>query len=66
MIKKDISRRNFVKTSALVTGGVWIGGSTHDASARSANEKLNIACIGVGGRGSANVGGVSGQNIIAM
>jgi predicted dehydrogenase len=27
---------------------------------------MNVACIGVGGRGSANVGGVSKENIVAM
>ncbi len=60
------SRRSFIKSSAIATGGVWLGGSIDDLSARSANERLNIACIGVGGRGSANVGGVSSENIIAM
>ncbi|MCH1441123.1 MAG: twin-arginine translocation signal domain-containing protein, partial [Rubripirellula sp.] len=59
------SRRNFLKTSAALTGGYWLGTST-PATAASPNEKLNVACIGVGGRGSANVGGVSGENIVAM
>jgi predicted dehydrogenase len=59
------SRRNFLKTSAALTGGYWLGTSS-DATAASPNEKLNVACIGVGGRGSANVGGVSGENIVAM
>ena len=60
------SRRQFLKNSAAVAGGVWMVGPTVKAETRSANEKLNIACIGVGGRGSANVGGVSSENIIAM
>jgi predicted dehydrogenase len=34
--------------------------------ADSPNEKLNLACIGVGGRGAANVGGVSSQNLVAF
>jgi predicted dehydrogenase len=33
---------------------------------RPPSEKLNIACIGVGGRGEANVGGVRGENIVAL
>lgn len=66
MSRNNSSRRQFLKTSGALAGGVWLGGSTPDVSARSANEKLNIACIGVGGRGGANVGGVSGENIIAM
>ncbi len=60
------TRRDFLKTTGAVAGGYWLGTSIDDVSARSANEKLNIACIGVGGRGSANVGGVSSQNIVAM
>ena len=36
------------------------------ARAASVNEKLNVACIGVGGRGGANVGGVSGENMVAV
>mgnify|MGYP001575883681 CR=1 FL=1 len=35
-------------------------------AAQSPNEKLNIACIGVGGRGSANVKGVKSQNLVAF
>ena len=36
------------------------------AAPRSPNEKLNIGCIGVGGRGAANVDGVAGENIVAL
>jgi predicted dehydrogenase len=35
-------------------------------AAESPNEKLNIACIGVGGRGAANVHGVRSQNLVAF
>ena len=59
------SRRDFLKTSGLVAGGYWLGTAT-TAKAASPNEKLNVACIGVGGRGSANVGGVSGEDIVAL
>jgi predicted dehydrogenase len=33
---------------------------------RNLNEKLNIAIIGAGGRGAANLGGVAGENIVAL
>jgi predicted dehydrogenase len=36
------------------------------AGATPPSEKLNIACIGVGGRGGANLGGVGGENIVAL
>src|SRR3972149_6083138 len=32
----------------------------------SPNSKLNVACIGVGGRGAANVQGVGSENIVAL
>jgi predicted dehydrogenase len=35
-------------------------------SARGANEKLNIAVIGCGGRGAANLDGVRSENIVAL
>jgi len=63
------SRRNFLSQSAAATAGVafFHQSSMHPLSAaESPNDKLNIACIGVGGRGSANVNGVKGQNIVAM
>jgi predicted dehydrogenase len=36
------------------------------ASASSSNDKLNIAVIGVGGRGRANLRSVAGENIVAL
>ncbi len=33
---------------------------------RNLNDKLNIACIGVGGRGGGNLAAVSGENIVAL
>ena len=60
-----LTRRDLLKTSATIGAGLYLGTSSSRAQ-ESPNEKLNIACIGVGGRGSANVGGVSSQNIVAM
>ena len=59
------NRRDMLKTSAVVGAGFWLGGST-PARGQSPNEKLNVACIGVGGQGGANVRGVSGENIVAV
>jgi predicted dehydrogenase len=65
MTTKNNSRRNFLKSSAVACSGLWLGANT-SVQAVSPNEKLNIACVGVGGRGSANVSGVAGENIVAM
>jgi len=58
-------RRDMLKTSAVLGAGVWLSREAVADSA-SPNEKLNIACIGVGGRGEANVKGVSGENLVAF
>ncbi len=62
-----LSRRHVLKSAAATTLGMYHGASTRRVSAaESPNEKLNIACIGVGGRGAANVQGVRSQNLIAF
>ena len=62
MVFRPNRRRVLQSTLALATSAAVIP----DLRAASPNEKLNIACIGVGGRGSANVKGVGNENIVAM
>lgn len=62
---QSISRRRFLKTTAIV------GASTFAAPAilraKGVIEKLNIAVIGAGGRGGANLGAVAGtENIVTL
>jgi predicted dehydrogenase len=59
-------RRHMLKTTAAVGAGFWLGTQAVGRGDDSPNEKLNIACIGIGGRGAANLGGVSGENIVAL
>ncbi len=61
-----ISRRNALKASAAAATGLYLGVAPKTAFSDSPNEKLNIACIGVGGRGGANVSGVASQNLVAF
>ena len=61
-----INRREMLRTAA-VASGVWAtAGTVSGAQSNSPNEKLNIAAIGVGGRGASDVGGVSSENIVAL
>ncbi|MHB0960211.1 MAG: Gfo/Idh/MocA family protein [Pirellulaceae bacterium] len=61
-----ISRRAMLRTAA-VAAGVWTTyGSLSFARSNSPNEKLNIAAIGVGGRGGDDVNGVAHENIVAL
>ncbi len=59
-----ITRRNFMKTAAFSIAAMRTGPAI--AQTRSANEKLDIAIVGIGGRGDANYGGVRRENIVAV
>ncbi len=65
--KKDISRRRFMSRAAAVAAFAIVprhvlGGRRHVAP----SEKLNIAGIGVGGRGGDDLQGVESENIVAL
>jgi predicted dehydrogenase len=61
-----ITRRAFLHRAALSGTGLIILANSRSARSFQANEKLNIACIGVGGRGAADVNGVASENIVAL
>ena len=55
MVNKS-SRRDFIKTSAAVTGiGFWVAAGNSLKAQGSPNEKLGIAGVGVGGKGSSDI-----------
>lgn len=62
------NRRDFLQHSAAIstaaTVGVWSSRSL--AESKSPNEKLNIGCIGVGGKGTVDSAGVASENIVAI
>lgn len=60
------TRRTFLKTAAVAGAGYFVAPRALAAESRSANEKLNIAVIGVGGRGGANLAAVKSENIVAL
>ncbi|MGE3807876.1 MAG: Gfo/Idh/MocA family protein [Gemmataceae bacterium] len=61
-----MNRRRFLKHSAALATGVWVSGVPARAQNNSPNEKLNIGILGVANRGSANINGVKGENIVAL
>ena len=65
-MKDRIKRRTFLKNSAAVGAGLVVLKSGILKAGNSPNEKLNVAVIGVAGRGGANLGGVRGENIVAL
>ena len=62
------SRRNFMQTGALASAGFWVAARSSYALPKSANEKLNVACIGVGGMGKGDCEDTAklGCNIVAV
>jgi len=64
---KQISRRQFLGTAASAAAFVFVprhvlGGPRYVAP----SEKLNIACIGIGGMGASDVSQFSSENIVAL
>jgi len=65
-MNKQIERRTFLKSSAAAGAGLMILKSGILKAGQSPNEKLNIAAIGVGGRGADDLNGVKSENIVAL
>lgn len=61
-----LSRRNFLKSAAALGAGLYVGRPAVSWASKSPNEKLDLACIGVGGRGYEDLKGVTTENIVAL
>ena len=60
-----ITRRTFLGTAGALSAGALLS-SWASAERRSALDKLDIGVIGVANRGSSNLRGVAGENIVAL
>ncbi len=68
-MSKRITRRTMLRNSALAGVGIWTAGKTGLRAQElepSPNERLNIAVVGCGGRGHADLNAVASQNIVAL
>jgi len=66
-MNRTIRRRDFLKAAGACGAGFWVAAPERGfGQERSANAKLNLAVIGVGGRGGENLKSVSSQNIVAL
>src|SRR5690349_14050659 len=61
----NFPRRRFLRSSLFASTTLAVGFPAL-LRARGANEKLNIAVIGTGGRGGSNLAEVAGENIVAL
>ncbi|MDR2472666.1 MAG: Gfo/Idh/MocA family oxidoreductase, partial [Tannerella sp.] len=69
MEEKNLSRRDFIKTSAAATAGMIFVVPSHAVSGLghvAPSDKLNIAGIGVGGKGAVNLNNMNSENISAL
>lgn len=69
-MSSEESRRKFLKQAFAMSAALTVAAPRRAPAAvqarKSPNEKLNIGCIGVAGRGAANTKAVSGENIVAL
>ncbi len=65
-MNRQIERRTFLKNSAAAGAGFVVLNSGILRAGASPSEKLNVAVIGVRGRGGANLNGVKSENIVAL
>jgi predicted dehydrogenase len=59
-------RREFLIQAGLTGLGFWAAGTAAAQDRPGANERLNVAVIGVGGRGRANLNAVRDENVVAL
>jgi predicted dehydrogenase len=60
-----VKRRDFIKTTSLAAGALAFGVPTL-LRGQNLNSKLNIGCIGVGGKGMSDTDACAGENIAAL
>ncbi|MFC1554994.1 Gfo/Idh/MocA family protein [candidate division KSB1 bacterium] len=66
--KKEISRRSFIEKSAITAAAFTIvpGHVLSKPGRQAPSDTMNIACVGVGGKGSSDIRSVRSENIIAL
>ena len=65
MIHRNVSRRRFLQGSAAAATAMAFP-TVIPSRAFGANERLNVAAIGCGGKGEVDIQGVSDQNLVAL
>ena len=65
-MSKRINRRTFLKGATAGGLGILFLSNSRLVFGSEANEKLNIAFIGCGGRGGGNLNELAGENVVAL
>ncbi len=59
-MSRQINRRRFVSNAASALGaGLWLSSQSNGGLNWSPNERVNVACIGVGGKGASDTDGAA-------
>jgi predicted dehydrogenase len=67
MDNKPVSRREFIKSASVISAATLAFPYVmRGQQGRSPNDRLNIACCGVGGRGANAVSGLASENLVAF
>lgn len=53
-MERSANRREFLQASAAIGASYWVAGGAALAQSSSANEQIQVACIGVGGKGASD------------
>ncbi len=67
-MSRQQNRRDFLRTTALAGAGFWIAGPARaDEKSKAANEQINFACVGVGGKGRSDTAEAARHgNVVAL
>jgi predicted dehydrogenase len=66
-LERHNNRREFLKDTTLASVGFWVAGGLALADSKAANEQINFACIGVGGKGDSDTSHVGELgNVVAL
>ena len=63
---RKITRRAFAASTAAAAAGVGVWSQLPAQEKQGANDKLNIACVGVANRAAANISACASQNIVGL
>ena len=66
MTPSSIPRRSFLKQTAIASAALSLPRVLRAQGGVSPNDRLNVACVGVGGRGSVAVGELATENLVAF
>lgn len=61
-----LSRRKFIALSGLAAGSLAVPGCSTSRRTLTATSKLNILCVGAGGKGSSDIANCASENILAI